>query len=205
MKTQVSALCAGLPRPFNGVEMSAIDKRPFPALRPSAASVSKATWLRTPSITVARIWRYTIIRVITTPDGTPGSAGTTCLSDPQPSARTLSHKASPKATSVSAIASGWAARAARDQPAAQTVLEDRTPFRAQGHGRAHNQATQLRLVLPRVEEGGAQAGDMLERVEVGHEGWNVARVFAALYDPAHEPAPAQLRDGRARKTVRPIA
>ncbi|MAH16865.1 MAG: MOSC domain-containing protein, partial [Sphingomonadaceae bacterium] len=45
-----------------------------------------------------------------------------------------------------------------------------------------------------VEEGGAQAGDSLERVEVGHEGWSVARVFAALYDPAHEPAPAQLRE-----------
>ena len=30
MKTQVSALCAGLPRPFNGAEMSAIDKRPLP-------------------------------------------------------------------------------------------------------------------------------------------------------------------------------
>ena len=32
MKTQVSALCAGLPRPFNGAEMSAIDKRPLPGL-----------------------------------------------------------------------------------------------------------------------------------------------------------------------------
>ena len=43
-----------------------------------------------------------------------------------------------------------------------------------------------------IEEGAARPGDMLERVESGHEGWNVARVFAKLYDPTHRPDPTEL-------------
>ena len=36
-----------------------------------------------------------------------------------------------------------------------------------------------------IEEGEAQAGDVLECVETGHTGWSVARLFAKFYDPAH--------------------
>ncbi len=35
-----------------------------------------------------------------------------------------------------------------------------------------------------VEQGGAQAGDTLDLVEKGHEAWSVARLFAGLYDPS---------------------
>ena len=34
-----------------------------------------------------------------------------------------------------------------------------------------------------IEEGEAQAGDAIERVAIGDEGWSVARVFACFYDP----------------------
>lgn len=44
-----------------------------------------------------------------------------------------------------------------------------------------------------IEEGEARAGDAIERVEAGHEDWSVARVFAALYDPADATTPADLR------------
>ena len=37
-----------------------------------------------------------------------------------------------------------------------------------------------------IEEGAAQAGDTLERVEKGHVQWSVAHVFAKFYDPAHK-------------------
>lgn len=43
-----------------------------------------------------------------------------------------------------------------------------------------------------IKEGEAQAGDALTLVETGHEGWSVARVFAALYDPAYSRPPAEL-------------
>jgi MOSC domain-containing protein YiiM len=36
-----------------------------------------------------------------------------------------------------------------------------------------------------IEEGEAQAGDVLECVETGHSEWTVARLFAKFYDPAH--------------------
>ncbi|MBX7500062.1 MOSC domain-containing protein [Qipengyuania sp. YG27] len=45
-----------------------------------------------------------------------------------------------------------------------------------------------------IEAGEAQAGDVLECVETGPEDWTVARLFAALYDPAHRPSRAELQD-----------
>lgn len=44
-----------------------------------------------------------------------------------------------------------------------------------------------------VEEGLAKAGDSLQRVEIGHEDWSVARVFACLYDPAQRATRAKLQ------------
>ena len=37
-----------------------------------------------------------------------------------------------------------------------------------------------------VEEGTATAGDKLEKVETGHEDWTVAALFAKLYDPRNK-------------------
>ena len=44
-----------------------------------------------------------------------------------------------------------------------------------------------------IEEGEAEAGDAIERVEIGHAEWSVARVFAALFDPDDRTMPADLR------------
>ncbi len=40
-----------------------------------------------------------------------------------------------------------------------------------------------------LEEGHTQAGDMLERVETGHEEWSVARVFETLFGLGSKPSP----------------
>ncbi len=45
-----------------------------------------------------------------------------------------------------------------------------------------------------IEDGTAQAGDRLERVATGHARWSVARLFAALYDPAHEASAEELHE-----------
>ncbi len=45
-----------------------------------------------------------------------------------------------------------------------------------------------------LEEGTAQAGDMLERTEQGHTKWPVARLFAKLYDKAHKASAEELRE-----------
>lgn len=45
-----------------------------------------------------------------------------------------------------------------------------------------------------IEEGQARAGDMLERAEIGHKDWSVARLFAKLYDPEHRAGLAELRE-----------
>jgi MOSC domain-containing protein YiiM len=45
-----------------------------------------------------------------------------------------------------------------------------------------------------LEEGEAQAGDRLERVEVGHADWPVSRMFAANYGPDGKPSPALIEE-----------
>ncbi len=45
-----------------------------------------------------------------------------------------------------------------------------------------------------IEEGEAQAGDMLERAALGHKDWSVERLFAKLYDPAHKANIDELRE-----------
>ena len=45
-----------------------------------------------------------------------------------------------------------------------------------------------------IEEGTAQAGDRLERVETGHRDWSVARLFACLYDPAQRASRTELQE-----------
>lgn len=44
-----------------------------------------------------------------------------------------------------------------------------------------------------IEEGEAQAGDRIERVETGNEDWNVARLFACLYDPTQRASREELQ------------
>ncbi|WP_226698707.1 MOSC domain-containing protein [Qipengyuania gaetbuli] len=43
-----------------------------------------------------------------------------------------------------------------------------------------------------IEEGEASAGDRLERIETANPDWSVARVFAALYDKANPPSTEDL-------------
>jgi MOSC domain-containing protein YiiM len=43
-----------------------------------------------------------------------------------------------------------------------------------------------------IEEGEAQAGDAIRRVETGHEEWSVARLFTCLYDPSQAATAAEL-------------
>lgn len=45
-----------------------------------------------------------------------------------------------------------------------------------------------------IKEGAAEAGDRLARVETGHRDWSVARLFACLYDPGHRADASELRD-----------
>ena len=44
-----------------------------------------------------------------------------------------------------------------------------------------------------IEEGHAQAGDRVERVEIGHGEWSVARVFEAFYNPDRKPSQANFQ------------
>lgn len=45
-----------------------------------------------------------------------------------------------------------------------------------------------------LEEGEAQAGDVLERTAIGHKDWSVARLFAKLYDKPHQASLDELRE-----------
>lgn len=45
-----------------------------------------------------------------------------------------------------------------------------------------------------LEEGEAQAGDVLERTATGHTDWSVARLFAKLYDKSHQANLDEMRE-----------
>ena len=194
MKTEVSALCAGLPRPFNGAEMSAIDKRPLPgpamirSFGIEGDMVADTVHHGGPDMAVHHYPR----------DHYAGWDAWLGGHDMLERSAAFGENIVAQGIKESDVCIGDRFRLGS---ALLEISQPRKPcWKIEHHFarkgmvariiKQHNCGWDYRV----VEEGGAQAGDSLERVEVGHEGWSVARVFAALYDPAHEPAPAQLRE-----------
>ncbi|MBU1756330.1 MAG: MOSC domain-containing protein [Alphaproteobacteria bacterium] len=193
-EAKVGALCVGQPRPFNGAELSAIDKR----------AVSGPVAIR-------RFGLEGDMVADTKHHGGPDMAvhhypqehyagwaewlgGDDALSWDAPFGENI------VATGLTEIAVHIGDRF-RLGSALLAVSQPRQPCWKIEHRfgrkgmvrrilREHNCGWYYRV----IEEGTAQAGDHLVRVETGHEDWSVARLFAALYDPAQRASRTQLQD-----------
>jgi MOSC domain-containing protein YiiM len=186
MKIDVTALCAGQPQPFNGAEMSAIDKRPLAgtvAIRSFGLAgdmVADTEHHGGPDMAVHHYPRDHYA------EWDAWLGGHDLLSRPA-------------AFGENIVAEGLTEDAVhigdrfRLGSALLEVSQPRKPcWKIEHHfGRKgmvarivkqHNCGWYYRV----IEEGAAQAGDTLERVEIGHAVWNVAHVFAKFYDPAHK-------------------
>ncbi|WP_324827075.1 MOSC domain-containing protein [Qipengyuania zhejiangensis] len=194
MKTEALAVCVGLPQPFNGAEMSAIDKRPVQG---------KAT-----------IRRFGIEGDMVADTVHHGGAdmavhhyardhyegwdqwlgGHELLSSPAAFGENVSSRGMTE-TDVH-IGDRF-----RFGDALLEVSQPRQPCWKIEH-RFGAKAMVKRIVQHHncgwyyrvIEEGEAQAGDVIERVEIGHEMWSVGRLFAKLYDPAHKADIGELRE-----------
>ena len=191
---EVFAICTGLPKPFNGAEMSAIDKRPVEG-----------------PVTIRSFGIEGDMVADTKHHGGPDMAvhlyphehyaewdawlgGHDLLSAPAAFGENLM---------VDGLAEGGVHIGDRFRlgEALVEISQPRQPCWKIEHrfGRKgmvarivkqHNCGWYFRV----LEEGSAKAGDMLQRVETGHDQWTVARLFASLYDPAERADRGQLEE-----------
>jgi len=192
MNVVVEALCIGQPRPFNGAELSAIDKRPVE--RPVTI---RRLGIEGDSVADTKHHGGLDMAVHHYPrdhysEWSEWLGGHDLLSRPSAFGENI-HAQGMIETDVH-IGDRF-----RLGTALLEVSQPRQPcwkiehrFGANGMVKRiigqHNCGWYYRV----IEEGTARAGDVLERVEVGHEDWSVARLFAKLYDPAHKASREEL-------------
>jgi MOSC domain-containing protein YiiM len=192
MSVVVEALCIGQPRPFNGVELSAIDKRPVDgpvtirSLGVEGDGVADTKHHGGPDMAVHHYPR----------DHYAGWAEWLGRHDLLSRPAAFGENIHAQGMTEANVHIGDRFRLG------STLLEVSQPrqpcwkiehrFDAKGMVkrivRQHNCGWYYRV----IEEGTARAGDVLDRVEVGHEDWSVARLFAKLYDPEHKASREEL-------------
>ena len=194
MTCEIRAICIGLPKPFNGAELSAIDKKP----------VQDPVTIRSFGIEGDMV-------ADTKHHGGPDMAVHLYPSD---------HYADwdgwlgghallqgPAAFGENLMASGLVETDVligdrfRFGEALLEVSQARQPCWKIEH-RFQKKGMVKRIIATHhcgwyfrvLEEGAAEAGTPLEKVEAGHEDWSVARVFAKLYDPKNKPTREELEE-----------
>lgn len=187
MTIRVTALSVGLPKPFNGAELSAIDKRPV-----EGAVMIRSFGLEGDMVADTKhhggpdmaVHHYSHDHYAGWNDWLGGHA---LLS--RPSAFGENINAGGLTETQVRIGDRF-----RLGGALLEVSQPRQPCWKIEH-RFDRKGMVARIVKEHIcgwyyrvlEEGEAEAGDTLERVEAGSPEWSVARVFAKLYDPAHKP------------------
>jgi MOSC domain-containing protein YiiM len=194
MSVRVEALCVGLPKPFNGAELSAIDKRPV-----EGKVMIRSFGLEGDMVADTKNHGGVDMAVHHYPHDHYAGWGEWLGGHPLLSG--------PAAFGENLMASGLTEEQVRIGDrfrlggALLEVSQPRQPCWKIEHRFGHKGMV-ARIVKQHVcgwyyrvvEEGEAQAGDPLERIEAGHDGWNVSRLFAKLYDPAHKATREELED-----------
>lgn len=194
MKHEVLALCIGLPQPFNGAELSAIDKRPVAgkaSIRHFGIEGDMVADTRHHGGPDMAVHHYPLDHYAGWNDWLGGHE---LLSRPAAFGENI--HAAGMVENMIHIGDRF-----RLGTALLEVSQPRQPcwkiehrFGCKGMVARiiteHNCGWYYRV----IEEGEAQAGEALERVEIGHADWSVARLFAALYDPAHRATRPELEE-----------
>ena len=192
MNARVSAICIGVPQPFNGAELSAIDKRPFegPVMIRSFGiegdMVADTTHHGGPDMAVH--WypgdHY--------PDWDAWLGGHDLLAGPAPFGENLMARGlvESEVRIGTRFRFGEALLEVSSPRAPCWKIEHR--FGRKGMVKRILAQQTCGWYLRVLEEGQARSGDELEMIEEGHGDWSVARVFAALYDPDCDPTESEL-------------
>ncbi|WP_421991953.1 MOSC domain-containing protein [Qipengyuania sp.] len=194
MNVRVETLCVGLPKPFNGAELSAIDKRPV-----EGKVMIRSFGLEGDMVADTKNHGGVDMAVHHYPHDHYAGWGEWLGGHPLLSG--------PAAFGENLMASGLTEEQVRIGDrfrlggALLEVSQPRQPCWKIEH-RFGRKGMVARIVKQHVcgwyyrvvEEGEAQAGDPLERIEVGQDGWTVSRLFAKLYDPAHKATREELED-----------
>ncbi|WP_100258983.1 MOSC domain-containing protein [Qipengyuania seohaensis] len=187
MSVRVDAICIGLPKPFNGAELSAIDKRPL-----EGKATFRSFGIEGDMVADTKHHGGIDMAVHQYPTDhyhawNEELGGHCLLTGPAPFGENL--MAAGLTEDEVLIGDRF-----RLGTALLEVSQPRQPCWKIEHrfGRRgmvarilsnHNCGWYYRV----VEEGEAEAGDELHKIEEGHDAWSVARVFAALYDLAATP------------------
>ncbi|MBX7496446.1 MOSC domain-containing protein [Qipengyuania sp. 6B39] len=183
MTVVVEAICVGLPRPFNGAELSAIAKTPVEgrvAIRSFGIEGDMVADTRHHGGPDMAVHHYPHEHYVGWQDwlgghdllGGPAAFGENLMSSGLTENEVLIGDRYRLGTAVLEVSQGR-----------QPCWKIEHHFGRKGIVARILSTHQSGWYYRVVEEGEAQAGDVLERVEAGHEGWSVARVFAALYHP----------------------
>ncbi|MDG5747244.1 MOSC domain-containing protein [Qipengyuania sp. XHP0207] len=193
MSVIATAICVGLPRPFNGAELSAIDKRPL-----DGRAGIRSFGIEGDMVADGKH------------HGGPDMAVHHYATDHYPSWDEWlgghSLLRGPAAFGENLMSTGLAESNVRigDRFRLGTTLlevsQPRQPCWKIEH-RFDRKGMVKRILRTHccgwyyrvIEEGVARAGEPLELVEEGPGDWTVARVFAAIYDPALPMNPSELR------------
>ena len=192
MRVTVEALCTGLPRPFNGAELSAIDKRPV-----DGAVMIRSFGLEGDMVADTKYHGGPDMAVHHYPhDHYAGWStwlgGHDLLSRPAAFGENVN--------AAGLIETGvHIGDRFRLGEALLEVSQPRQPCWKIEH-RFGRKGMVARIIETHIcgwyyrvlEEGEAKAGDRLERIETGSREWSVARVFAKLYDPSDKPTREEL-------------
>lgn len=192
MSVVVTAICTGLPRPFNGAELSAIDKRPIDgpvAIRSFGIEGDMVADTKHHGGPDMAVHHYASDHYAAWDDWLGGHAllpGTAAFGENLMSTGLVE--------SDVCIGDRF-----RFGSALLEASQPRQPCWKIEHRFGHKGMVKRILTghmcgwyYRVIEEGKAEAGDALELVERVHESWTVAHVFAALYDPNSEATGAEL-------------
>lgn len=186
MSVAIEALCVGLPRPFNGAELSAIDKRPVAGkvmIRNFGLGGDMVADTKHHGGADMAVHHYPFDHYA---GWSEWLGGHELLSRPAAFGENI-HAAGLVETDVHIGDRFQLGNALLE------ISQPRKPCWKIEHwfGRKgmvariikqHNCGWYYRV----LQEGEAEAGDVLERVETGHTDWTVSRLFSRLYDPAHK-------------------
>ena len=192
--TEVSAICIGLPKPFNGAELSAIDKKPV-----TGPVMIRSFGIEGDMVADTRHHGGPDMAVHLYPgdhyaDWDAWLGGHDLLQGPSAFGENLMTTGLTESDVQIGDRFRFGEALIEVSQARQPCWKIEHRFQRKGMVKRIVATHQSGWYFRVLEEGSAEPGASLEKVEDGHNSWSIARVFAKLYDPGAEPTRAELEE-----------
>ena len=190
--TEVSAICIALPKPFNGAELSAIDKKPV-----TGPVVIRSFGIEGDMVADTRHHGGPDMAVHLYPgdhyaEWDAWLGGHDLLQGPAAFGENLMTTGLTESDVLIGDRFRFGEALIEVSQARQPCWKIEHRFQRKGMVKRIIMTHQCGWYFRVLEEGSAQPGMTLRKVEDGHDGWSVARLFAKLYDPKARPTRAEL-------------